>query len=69
MNAAYLRVDVKIKFRALGFTYANWSDHYVLALPPFVALISTIVGGTHKLKGYNDHGVQVDLTLQSGPIG
>lgn len=62
--AVYLKVSWSVKFRALGVTFGNYSDHRSLPLPSYFSLAQSII---HTPYNYNDHGIQITVSLSDAP--
>lgn len=58
----YINVSWSVKFRAFGVTFGNYSDSKHIPLPDILTLVGNLLA-THTIYSYNDHGVQVNVSL------
>ena len=68
MEKAFIKVDLKVKFRAFGITFGNISEVKTVPLPAEAALVTQLLG-PKQFFTYNDHGVALTLTLTDNNLG
>lgn len=62
---ALIRLDIAIKFRALGITFGNWNDKVTFPVPAVLQITAPFLEA-HTIGTYNDHGVKIVASVVKG---